>query len=78
MRVKCSWKTVAVNSWCAATRADGLSLFQARVKARGLESDGQVSLAAEMFVLDVSKPWKTGDTSKHCISSSRSVFSSLQ
>jgi hypothetical protein len=29
-----------------------------------MESDGQVSLAADMFVLDVSKPRETGVTSK--------------
>lgn len=32
-----------------------------------MESDGQVSLAADMCVLDVSKPRETGVTSKRFI-----------
>jgi hypothetical protein len=37
------------------------------VKARGIESDDEVSLAAGMFVLDVSKPRETGVTSKRFV-----------
>jgi hypothetical protein len=55
---------VTGGSQWAVTTADGMSLFQVSMKARGFEVDGQVSLAAEMFVLDVSKPRQTGSISK--------------
>ena len=54
-----------------------LSLFQVSVKARGMESDGVVSLAAGMFVLDVSEPRETGVTSKRFIDHN-DVFATLQ
>jgi hypothetical protein len=65
----CYRGSVAVGSWLAATKAEQLSLFQVGEKARGLELVGEVSLAAEMFVLDVSKPRKNGGTSKRRIDS---------
>jgi hypothetical protein len=57
---------VTGGSQWAATKADGMSLFQISMKARGSEVDGQVSLAAEMVVLDVSKPRETSSFSKRC------------
>ena len=62
-----SWEMVAVNFEWAATKADGLSLFQVGEKGRGLKA---VSLGAEMNVLYVSKRRETGSISKRCFGKS--------
>ena len=49
---------MAVVAHRAAMEAGRFSLLQVGEKARKLEADGQVSLAAEMAVLEVSKPLK--------------------